>query len=110
MGRTCPAPSASFSCHICRRSLHHNIFKLGAGVAKRGKQHLLPVIDEFRWGNMQDVRQGKANMRECRNGAVKQSGAGIPSFMNEQQSGEGWFMLQVECKDTNLTETEIKVR
>lgn len=60
------------------------------------------------------VRQGEADVRECRSGAGKQSGAGIPagipSFGNEQQSGEGWLVLQAECKDTNLTERELKVR
>lgn len=33
-----------------------------------------------------------------------------PSSGNGRQPGEGWFMLRVECKDTNLREREIKAR
>lgn len=78
---------------------------------QRGKQHPLPLTDVFWWGNALDepVRRGKANLRECCNGAVKQSGTGMLSFGNGWQSGEGWFMLWVECKDMNLTEREREV-
>lgn len=44
----------------------------------------------FGGGNVPDVpmTQGKAKVRECCDGAVKQLGTGMPSFGNRRQPGE----------------------